>query len=174
MGLFRTNRNYAALFCRIALAAVFIPHGMDKLMEYEMLGWRGPEFWAAHLADLIPGDMVTPQYKLLLSQIAAWAEVVAGGAMVLGLLVRVAVIPLIIDMSVAIALVHARNGYWITHTLNGAPAPGFEYCMVLILISMGLFFSGAGSLSLDKFIGGDDEDEYIEYEYIEEVEPPAR
>ena len=41
MGLFRTNRNWAAFYCRLAIAIIFIPHGMDKLVRYEPLGWEG-------------------------------------------------------------------------------------------------------------------------------------
>jgi putative oxidoreductase len=173
MGLFRTHRNWAALFCRIAIAAVFIPHGLDKLVEYEPLGWRGPVEWAAAVQAMIPARLVPEQYQLLLAQASAWAELVAGISCVLGLLVRLCVLPLIVDMFMAILLVHGKNGFWINHKVDGILQPGFEYNMVLILICFGLLFSGAGSLSLDKLIGG--ESDFEEYEEdIEYEEEPIR
>ncbi len=173
MGLFRTNRNWAALFCRIAIAAIFIPHGMDKLVRYEALGWEGPEAWAAAVTKMLNFAFIPEAYKPILAQVSAWVEVVAAGSCVLGLLVRLAVIPLIGNMAVAIALVHWKNGFWINHTLDGIPAPGFEYCMAIILMCVGLFFAGAGSFSIDKLVGGEPEyDDYgdADYDYDDEDE----
>lgn len=169
MGLFRTHRNWAALFCRIAIAAIFIPHGLDKLVEFEPLGWGGPVEWQAAVDHLLPPKFVPDQYRIILAQASAWTEFVAGVACVLGLLVRLCVLPLIVDILVAIVLVHATNGFWINHKIDGVIAPGFEYNLVLLLICIGLFFSGAGSLSLDKLIGGEsDEEEYEEdMDYVE-------
>jgi len=180
MGLFRTHRNYAALFIRIALAAVFLPHGLDKLIAYAPFGWEGPQVWEEHVRAMLNFPLIPEPYKPILAQVSAWTEVGAAVACILGLLVRVAVLPLIGNMAVAIALVHWKNGYWINHTLNGVPAPGFEYCMVIILMCLGLFFSGAGSLSIDKLVAGEpdyeswEEDEYHDYaedEWDEEPEP---
>ncbi len=166
MGLFRTRRNWAALFCRIAIAAVFIPHGMDKLIRFEPLGWAGPEVWASAVTSLLSTELIPPDYKLILAQVSAWVEVVAGASCVLGLLVRLTVIPLIFDMVIAVVLVHVKNGFWIQHKLDGVAAPGFEYNLVLVLVCLGLLCSGAGSLSLDKLVAGE-EHEYegdVEYE----------
>jgi putative oxidoreductase len=175
MGLFRTHRNWAALFCRIALAAIFIPHGLDKLIRFEPLGWEGPEAWSNAVSTMLTFDVITAQYKVYAAQASAWAEVIAGVACVLGLLVRLAVLPLIADMVVAIILIHGRNGFWLNHTMNGVPAPGFEYCLFIILICLGLFFSGAGSFSLDKLVAGDPEGHEYEEEFeYEELHPSHR
>lgn len=179
MGLFRTHRNWAALFCRIVLAAVFIPHGLDKLVEFEPLGWRGPIEWGDAVKAMIGSLPVVPkyipeQYQLILAQVSAWTEVVVGASCVLGLLVRLCVIPLIIDMFVAILLVHGKNGFWFNHKVDGIIQPGFEYNMVLILISFGLLFSGAGSLSLDKLIGGESDFEEYEEDIEYDEEEPGR
>ena len=124
MGLFRTNRNWAALFCRIAIAAVFIPHGLDKLVEYEPLGWMGPATWGAAVSGMLEQyplvtKYVPQQYHLILAQTSAWVELVAGVSCVLGLLVRLCIFPLIINMFVAILLVHGKYGYWSNHKLDG-------------------------------------------------------
>jgi putative oxidoreductase len=182
MGLFRTHRNYAALFIRLALAAVFLPHGLDKLVVYEPFGWEGPQAWEQQVRAMLDFPLVPDAYKPILAQVSAWTEAGEGAACLLGLLVRLAVLPLIGNMAVAIALVHWKNGFRINHTLDGVPAPGFEYCMVIILMCLGMFFSGAGSLSLDKLVASEpdyeewESDEYDEYEeeWDEEPEPAPR
>jgi putative oxidoreductase len=173
MGLFRTHRNWIAFFCRIAIAAIFIPHGLDKLVRFEPLGWEGPESWNHAVSSLLNINVVPEQYKIWAAQISAWTELVVGISCVLGLLVRIAMIPLILDMVGAIILVHGKHGFWINHTMNGIPAPGFEYNLFIIIVCLGLLISGAGSLSLDKLVAGDPESEYEEELEYEEV-PPAR
>ena len=175
MGLFHTNRNWAAFFCRVIIAAIFIPHGMDKLMRLDMFGWEGPEVWAATCTRLLDFAFIPMAYRPILAQISAWIEIVAAASCVLGLLVRLCIIPLMLNMAGAIALIHWSNGFWSNHTLNGIPAPGFEYPLVIILVCLGLFFSGAGSLSIDKLVAGDPDFEYEEeYEYDYDYEPAPR
>ena len=174
MGLFRTNRNWAAFYCRLAIAIIIIPHGMDKLVRYEPLGWEGPEVWAQTCARLLDFAFIPEAYRPILAQVSAWIEVVAAASCVLGLLVRLCVIPLILNMAAAIALVHWKSGFWINHTLNGVPAPGFEYALVIIVICTGLLASGAGSISIDKLVGGEPDyyyEEEYEYDYDYEGEP---
>jgi putative oxidoreductase len=168
MAILRTHRNTAALFCRIALASVFLPHGLDKLVRFEPLGWAGPEAWANQFMSLVNVTWVPEAWKLTMAQSIAWIEVIAAVSCILGLLVRVAMVPLILDIAGSIILVSGKNGFWIDHTVDGVPALGFEYHLVLILIALGLFFSGAGSFSLDKLMAGED---YEEYYFAEEEEP---
>jgi putative oxidoreductase len=172
MALIRTHRNTAALFCRIALACVFLPHGFDKLVHFEPLGWAGPEEWARQFSALLSVTWIPEPWKNTLAQAIAWIEVVAGISCVLGLLVRVAMVPLIMDIAGAIVLVSGKNGFWYDHTIDGVPAPGFEYHLVLMLIALGLFFSGAGSFSLDKLMAGEDYEDYY-YEEEEDYEDIA-
>lgn len=165
MPIIKTRHNWAAFFCRVIIAIVFIPHGLDKLVLFEPFGWRGPTEWATTVATLIDSHFadVPDNYKLLIAQISAWAEVVAGASCVLGLLVRICVTPLLADMAIAILFVHWPNGYWSNHTINHVPAPGFEYNIVLMLVCLALMASGAGSLSLDGLISGGTREEYIEH-----------
>ncbi|MGB9690684.1 MAG: DoxX family protein [Candidatus Sumerlaeaceae bacterium] len=175
MAILRTHRNSAAWFCRIALASVFLPHGLDKLVRLEPLGWAGPEVWASQFLSLFAIPWIPETWKLTLAQAIAWTEVVAAVSCILGLLVRVAMVPLILDLAWTIIFVSGKNGFWIDHTIDGVPAPGFEYHLVLILIALGLFFSGAGSFSLDKLIAGEDYEEfYYEEEDDYEEQSPGR
>lgn len=182
MGLFRTQRNWAAFFLRAALAAVFIPHGLDKLIVFEPLGYLGPAAWEARLAEVIPGRYVQYEVIRYLGQAIAFVEVAAGLSFVLGFLVRLFAFPLLCSIGLQLALFSAGNGYWIDHKMDGVLAPGFEYHMVLLLGCLGLLYSGGGSASLDKLIAGDPDyvdydDEYdddYEEEYYEPPPPPRR
>ena len=78
--------------------------------------------------------------------LAGSAEFFGGLALVVGLLVRPAAVSLLIAMLVAIVSVHWVNGFFITEN-------GFEYAMILALISAVLLIEGAGKLSLDRRIG---------------------
>ena len=53
--------------------------------------------------------------------------------------------PLLVSMVVAAVTVHWANGFFITNN-------GFEYAMILGLISAVLIIEGAGKLSLDRAI----------------------
>lgn len=169
----RTQRNWAGFFCRIAIAAVFIPHGVSKLVKFEPLGWEGPQAWADTVLNLLQIVPIPEQYKLILAQTSAWVEVVAAGSCILGFLVRLCILPLIADQAFAIALVHGANGFWIDHKLDGVIAPGFEYNVVLIIVCLALLFSGAGALSLDRLIAGGPEYDEYEEEEVEYEEAPA-
>jgi|GEM_PF-2340230 len=166
MAVLRTHRNTAAFFCRIALASVFLPHGMDKLIRFEPFGWNGPETWVQQFCEMVALPWIPEAWKIAAAPWIGWIEVIAGVSCVLGLLVRFAMIPLIADIALSIVFVSGKNGFWLDHTVNNVPAPGFEYHLVLLLISLGLFFSGAGSFSLDKLIAG--EDDNVDYYYDEE------
>lgn len=87
---------------------------------------------------------ITPGY--LMAALAGSAEFFGGLALVVGLLVRPAAVSLLIAMLVAIVSVHWVNGFFITEN-------GFEYAMILALISAVLLIEGAGKLSLDRRIG---------------------
>ncbi|MCX7017868.1 MAG: DoxX family protein [bacterium] len=175
MGLFYTERNWLAFFCRIAIAAVFIPHGLDKLVKYDLLGWNGPEPWALTMSALLKTNFLAEQHKLLLAQIAAWTEVAAGGACLLGLMVRIAVLPLIASRCIALAIMANESNLLNITRFPNIAVPVLEFNVILSLICLGLLASGAGSLSLDKFITGEPEYEY-EYddEYDEDEAPPNR
>ncbi len=173
MAILRTQRNSAAFFCRVALATVFLPHGLDKLVRFEPLGWAGPEAWTTQFLSLFTVTWIPEPWKLTIAQSIAWIEVVAAASCILGLLVRVAMVPLILDLAWAIIFISGKNGFWFDHTIDGIPAPGFEYHLVLVLIALGLFFSGAGSFSLDKLIAGEDYEEYY-YDEEEYEEVPSK
>ena len=76
------------------------------------------------------------------------AEFGGGILLVLGLFTRLVALSILIDMSVAIAKVHFKNG------LKGTG--GYEFPMMCGIVAFALIFLGAGPISLDEafFRGG--------------------
>ena len=99
--------------------------------------------FAAHVAQWMESIGITPGY--LMAALAGSAEFFGGLALVVGLLVRPAAVSLLVSMVVAAVTVHWANGFFITNN-------GFEYAMILGLISAVLVIEGAGKLSLDRAI----------------------
>jgi putative oxidoreductase len=73
---------------------------------------------------------------------AIFAEVACAALVVLGLATRIAVLPLIFTMIVAAFIVHGGNPF-------SSQEPALVYLAAFAL----LFFTGAGSLSLDRVLG---------------------
>ena len=127
----------APMIIRLALGIIFMAHGAQKL--FGAFGGPGMGGMAQFLGSLgvRPGAFW--------AWVVALAEFFGGLGILLGLLTGVASIVIIIDMLVAIALVHGKNGFFITNT-------GYEYNVALILMALSLVFSGPGPLALDRLI----------------------
>jgi putative oxidoreductase len=114
---------------RIALGAVMIVHGYPKVTGIQgvekMLASMGIPTWMAYLT--------------------AGAEFIGGILILLGLLTRPAALAILIDMIVAIAKVHWKNG------LVGQG--NYQLPMSLAALSLALIFFGAGPIALDAIIG---------------------
>ena len=82
---------------------------------------------------------------MLMASMAGGAEFFGGLLLIAGLLVRPAAFMLAITMVVAIVMVHLQNGLFMTKN-------GYEFGLALLVISLGLIFRGAGSLSFDRLL----------------------
>ena len=123
----------ALLALRLALGAIMIAHGAQK-------AFGGMPRFMGMLQNLgIPPVM---------GYLTLAAEFGGGILLVLGLLTRFAALSILIDMSVAIAKVHFKNG------LKGPG--GYEFPMMCGIVAFALIFLGAGPISLDGafFRGG--------------------
>lgn len=134
-----TQAGYGITLLRIVTGLTFAAHGSQKLF-----GWFGG-YGLVGVGQWMESIGLTPGY--LMALMAGSAEFFGGLALVLGLLVRPAAAALIVAMLVAVFTVHWVNGFFIT-------ANGFEYAMILALISAALLIEGAGKLSLDRRIAG--------------------
>ena len=130
----RTDGPAAVLLIRIAVGSVFLSEGIQKFLfpaeigagRFEKIGLPAPEFLGPFVGTF---------------------EIVCGTLLLLGLLTRLAVIPLIVVMVVAILStkipILLDKGFWQT-------AHDSRTDFAMLLGSIFLLITGAGSLSLDS------------------------
>lgn len=100
-------------------------HGLPKLMKF------------SELSEGFPAILGMPPVMGL--SLAIFAEVFCSALVVLGLLTRLALIPLIITMLVAIFIIH-----------GGDPFGDKEMAILYLIPFLSLFFAGPGKFSLDQ------------------------
>lgn len=119
----------ALLILRLAIGAIFIAHGWQKVFGFGIAGiTKGFAQMGVPLAGL-----VAPLVSVL--------ELVGGFALVLGLATRIAGLLLAIDMFCAILIVHGKNGFFLPK--------GIEFVMGNMAMALALAIIGAGAYSLD-------------------------
>ncbi|GGM66256.1 membrane protein [Longimycelium tulufanense] len=124
-------RDLVLLLARVALGAVFIAHGWDKLankgMDNVTTAFEGME---------IPMPALSAWF-------AALVELVGGAALIAGLLLPLAGVLLAANMLGALFLVHLEGGLFLPQ--------GYEYVLVLAVTALALGFNG-GRFSLDRVL----------------------
>jgi|SRR5215203_3617122 len=124
--------DVALAILRLAVGAVFIAHGGQKLFVY---GFDGVAGAFAQMGVPMAG-IVGPLVALL--------EFFGGIALVVGLLTRVAALGLAATMVGALALVHASAGFFLPN--------GSEFALSLLAATLSLALVGAGSFAIDAKI----------------------
>jgi putative oxidoreductase len=120
--------SFAAFLLRLGLGGLVIPHGYSKLIGFAA---RSSSF-----SD--PFHIGSPTSMALV----IFAEFFCGVFILLGLLTRLACIPLIISMAVALYFAHKGDVF-------GAG----EKATLFLLGYLALLFTGPGKISVDKLIG---------------------
>lgn len=130
--------GWSPLFIRIALGIVFLVAGVGKVFAVgpKATGIAGFAGFLASLSVPMP---------TLFAWLVGLLELVGGLLLLVGLFTRYAAVLLAIDMLVATWLVHLPSGFAVG---NG----GYEYTLVLMLVSIALVFSGPGRLALEYAI----------------------
>ncbi|KYH27513.1 DoxX [Halalkalicoccus paucihalophilus] len=130
--------GWSPLFIRIALGIVFLVAGIGKVFAVgpKATGMAGFAGFLASLSVPMP---------TLFAWLVGLLELVGGLLLLVGLFTRYAAVLLAIDMLVATWLVHLPSGFAVG---NG----GYEYTLVLALVSIALVFSGPGRLALEYAI----------------------
>lgn len=122
---------------RLGAGVIFAAHGAQKLFGwFGGYGLEGTAGWMTSIG-LEPG--------FLMAAMAGGAEFFGGLLLIVGLLVRPAALMLAVTVLVAIATVHLSNGLFMADN-------GFEFGLALLVLSIGLVFRGAGSLSADRLL----------------------
>jgi len=124
---------------RLALAAIFIAHGSQKVFG----SFGGPGL-AQFTSSAAPFPFMRPSW--LWMGAAAFAELIGGGLLLLGLLTRVGAFLIACIMVTAIA-VHRQNGFF-------ASNQGYEYLLALLAMCLALLISGGGIASIDRGLSG--------------------
>ena len=119
---------YAALVLRIALGAMFLAHGLLKLLVFTPAGTA--QFFAS------VGFPAWTAYPVIA------AEVLGGAMLVLGVFPRWVAAVLTVEL-IGATTVHLGNG-WMFANQNG----GWEYPVFLVLASLTLALLGDGALAL--------------------------
>ena len=121
------SADAAALLLRLVFGGLFIYHGYTKLVAYNEILPRFP--------DLI-GIGAKTSFILVI-----FAEFFCGILVTIGLLTRLAVIPILITMAVAFFIAHAKDNFNVK-----------ELALIYLLLSFVIFILGGGRYSLDKLI----------------------
>ena len=129
----QTNAPAAVLLVRLLVGGVFLSEGLQKFLFPAALG----------VGRFVKIGIPAPQ---VLAPFVGVVEIACGALILLGLLTRLASVPLIIDMVVAIATTKvpmlARSGFW-----GMAHEARTDYCM--LLGTLFLLLVGGGALSID-------------------------
>jgi len=134
--LFSTNAPRATILIRLLVGAVFLSEGIQKFLfpaalgvgRFTKIGIPAPQFFAPFVGVV---------------------EIVCGTLLIVGLVTRLAAIPLMIDISVAIITTKipmlSAAGFW-----SMAHEARTDYCMLLGLVF--LLLVGSGPFSIDRRI----------------------
>jgi putative oxidoreductase len=134
-------RPYGPLVLRLALGAVFVAHGAQKL--FGVWGGGGPTGTAA----FFQAQGLSP--ALLLALLVGLVETAGGLLIMAGAYSAPAAAALAVIQAVAIWKVHRPHGFFLNWT--GAPGVGhgFEFNVVLVAGLVCLMLTGPGALAVD-------------------------
>ncbi len=137
-----TSNEYSIAILRLVLGVVFSAHGAQK-----MLGWFGGYGFSGTMGFFTHQMGIPAPFAFL----AICAEFFGGLGLIVGLLGRIAAFAIICDMLVAVAMVHARNGFFMNWAGN-QKGEGFEYHLLAIAVALVILIKGSGAFSVDRFL----------------------
>ena len=137
--LIATTSIWITIPLRLAMGAVFIGHGAQKVLG----SFGGPGF-NAFTGGQTPFTFMRPTWFWLGA--AAFSEFIGGILVLLGLFTRIGAFFIACTMLTAVAGVHFPAGFFMPR--------GFEYPFTLLAIAIALLISGGGALSADRALMG--------------------
>ena len=138
-----TSDDPVMTILRLVLGVVFFFHGSQKV-----LGWFGGYGFSGTM-NFFTHNMGIPAAFAFL---AIAAEFLGSLGLILGLLARVAASGIIVNMVMAILMVHRANGIFMNWSGN-QKGEGYEYHLLAIAIGLAVVIRGAGAFSVDRLIG---------------------
>jgi len=124
-------------FLRLIVGLIFLMHGSQKL--FGLFGGGGLTGTAGYFAS------IGLEPSGLLALLAGSGEFFGGLLLMMGLLTRPAAILTSIVSVVALLTVHLANGFFMSNN-------GFEYILILLVVSLAIFIAGSGKYSVDNII----------------------
>jgi putative oxidoreductase len=140
--VFGSYASWSHLVVRVVLGIVFFAHGAQKTF-----GWFG-----GHGLSATIGGFRQMNIPPAATALAAFTECFGGLALIVGFLARPVAVGLILVMLVAIAKVHAKNGFFLNFTMAPGQGHGYEYNLVLVAMALSIVIGGAGALSIDRLV----------------------
>ena len=139
--LLRTKADWGTTLLRLTLGIVMFPHGAQKL-----LGWFGGYGFSGTMGFFTQQMHIPALFAFL----AIMAEFAGSLGLITGLLTRVAAFGILINMVVALVLVHGRVGFFMNwYGQYPAGTEGFEYALLAIAVAGYLVVKGGGKASVD-------------------------
>ena len=132
---------YGPAVLRLAIGAVFVAHGAQKLFGI----WGGGGL--AGTAGSFSQMGLTPAYPLAV--LVGLVEFGGGIMLIAGALTFVAALGLAVIMAVAAWKVHAANGFFLNWSLAPGHGHGIEFSLALIGALVSLMLTGPGAFSTD-------------------------
>ncbi len=123
----------ALALLRITVGLIFLMHGWQKVFNYGFAGVTGS---FTNMGIPLPGVM---------GPFVALLELVGGAALIVGFFTRIIGTLFMIEMIVAVLVVHLAAGFFMPN--------GYEFALLLCASSLALALSGGGEYSLDARSG---------------------
>ena len=125
---------YGATLLRLILGVVFLMHAY---LAVGVFGFNGMVAYQAK--NGIPFPEIATVYLIL-------AHGLGGLCLLLGLFTRWAALANAVAMLGALLFVHLKNGFW----AHSKPDSGYEYVLVLLVVSLAVAMIGGGALALRR------------------------
>ena len=138
--LISTPNDYAIFVVRLALGAVMLPHGLQKV--FGLFGGHG----FANTVNFFNQSLGIPRP---LAVLVILAESFGAVALALGLVGRFMAFGIAAVMVGAVAMAHGANGFFMNWS-GTAAGEGYEYHLLAIAMALAVMIRGSGALSVDR------------------------